>query len=85
MPTQKPRHCSASYGGSFHCYGGTWKQHEWGVWCVALNDDDLAFPFAKVASKIDNELEDGIASFFKVIPTIFKELARAAPSTSKKP
>ena len=64
------------------CYGGTWKLHEAGVWCVAFNDEDMAFPFAKVAKQIDNGLEDGIASFFNVIPTIFDDLARA---TSKKP
>ena len=67
------------------CYGGAWKQHESGVWCVAFNEDNIAFPFAKVTKQIDYGLEDGIASFFNVIPTIFKDLARAAPSTPKKP
>lgn len=67
------------------CYGGTWKQHESGMWCVAFNDDNMAFPFAKVAKQIENGLEDGIASFFNVMPTIFKDLTPAAPSTPKKP
>jgi len=67
------------------CYGGAWKLHEPGVWGVAFNEDNIAFPFAKVAKQIDNGLEDGIASFFKLIPTIFGDLARAAPSTPKKP
>ncbi len=67
------------------CYGGMWRQDEAGVWCVAFNDDNVAFPFAKVAKQIDNGLEDGIASFFKVIPTIFDDRARAAPSIPKKP
>ena len=67
------------------CYGGTWKLHEAGVWCVAFNDDNMAFPFAKVAKQIDNGLEDGIASFFTVIPEIFHDLARAVPSTPRKP
>lgn len=52
-------------------YGGTWKLHEAGVWCVAFNEDNIAFPFAKVAKQIDNGLEDGIASFFNIMPTIF--------------
>ena len=67
------------------CYGGAWKQHESGVWCVAFNEDNIAFPFAKVTKQIDYGLEDGIASFFNVIPTIFQDLARATPSTPKKP
>lgn len=67
------------------CYGGAWKQHESGVWCVAFNEDNIAFPFAKVAKQIDYGLEDGIASFFNVIPTIFHDLAHTTPSTPKKP
>ena len=66
------------------CYGGTWKQHESG-WCVAFNDDNMAFPFAKVAKQMDYGLEDGIASFFRVIPTIFNDISLAAPSRPKKP
>ena len=61
------------------CYGGAWKQHESGVWCVAFNEDNIAFPFAKVAKQIDYGLEDGIASFFNVTPTIFKDLAPKKP------
>ena len=64
------------------CYGGMWKQHESG-WCVAFNDDNMAFPFAKVAKQMDYGLEDGIASFFRAIPTIFKDIAVAAPSTQR--
>ena len=40
------------------CFGGRWKQHESGMWCVAFNDEDMAFPFAKVAKQMDNGLED---------------------------
>ena len=67
------------------CYGGAWKQDESGMWCVAFTDDNIAFPFAKIAKQIDNGLEDGIASFFNVIPTIFDDLSRATPSAPKKP
>lgn len=67
------------------CYGGKWKRHdEAATWCVAFDDDNVAFPFAKVTKQIDNGLEDGIASFFKVIPTIFDDI-EAASSTPKKP
>ena len=68
-----------------HCYGGTWRQDEEGVWCVAFNDDNMVFPFAKVAKQMDNGLEDGIVSFFTVIPIIFKKLPRAVPSTPALP
>jgi hypothetical protein len=64
------------------CHGGTWQQYE-GVWCVAFDDDNAAFPFAKVEKQIDNGLDDGIASFFNTIPLIFNELAPEA--TPKKP
>jgi hypothetical protein len=67
------------------CYGGRWKQHEVGVWCVAFDDENMAFPFAKVAKQIDNGLEDSIASFFTTIPIIFKNFPRSVPLTPKKP
>jgi hypothetical protein len=68
------------------CHGGAWKlDEEAGVWCVAFAKDQTAFPFAKVAKQIDNGLEDGIASFFDVIPILFEHIVREAPSTTKKP
>ena len=67
-------------------YGGTWKVYEdAGVWCVAFDDDNIAFPFAKVAKQMENGLEDGIASYFTVIPIVFKNLVRAEPSKLQKP
>jgi hypothetical protein len=65
-------------------YGGTWRQHD-EIWCVAFNDRNMAFPFAKVAKQIDYGLEDGIASFFKAIPIVFEDVAVAEPSTPNKP
>ena len=66
------------------CYGGTWKHHDEG-WSVVFDDDNVAFPFAKVAKQIDNGSEDSIASFFRVIPIVFKNLPRSVQSTSRKP
>lgn len=66
------------------CYGGRWRQHD-GVWCVAFDDDNMAFPFAKIAKQIDNGLDDGIAGFFNVIPTIFNYQPDTATPTDKKP
>ena len=65
-------------------YGGAWAQHE-GVWCVALSDDNMAFPFAKVAKQFENGLEDGISSFFRVIPVLFKDGETSVTPTSQKP
>lgn len=65
------------------CYGGKWKQNQDGMWCVAFNDNNMAFPFAKVAKQMDNGPEDGIASFFTVIPEIFKNISTPAPSPKK--
>lgn len=64
-----------------HCYGGTWTQHENG-WCVVFKENNMAFPFAKVAKQLDNGLEDSILSFFNAVPAIF---GLEAPATSKKP
>jgi hypothetical protein len=64
------------------CYGGVWAERE-GVWCVAFDDNNSAFPFAKVAKQIDNGLEDGIANFFDIIPIVFPNLTCTEPS--KKP
>jgi hypothetical protein len=58
-------------------YGGAWVQHD-GVWCVAFDDKNIAFPFAKVAKQMDNGLEDGIAGYFDVIPIVFKDLVRGS-------
>ena len=66
------------------CYGGAWKEHEVEVWCVAFNDEDMAFPFNKVAKQLDNGLVDGIASFFRAVPIIFEDLSLAKPPTPKK-
>ena len=65
-------------------YGGAWTQRE-GAWCVAFNDDNMAFPFAKVAKQFENGLDDGISSFFRVIPVLFDGGARSVPSASEKP
>ena len=66
------------------CYGGAWRQHE-GVWCVAFNDVNMAFPFAKVAKQIDYGLEDGVASFFKAIPVVFEDIPAPTATASNKP
>lgn len=65
-------------------YGGVWAQHE-GAWAVAFSDDNMAFPFAKVAKQFENGLDDGISSFFSVIPVLFDGGERSVPPASQKP
>ncbi|MBI1177488.1 hypothetical protein GC207_08620 [bacterium] len=73
------RHKLESVFGSYlgeclvQCYGGSWIQRE-GTWCVAFDDQNVAFPFSKIAKQIDNGLDDGIAGFFRVVPEVFGEL-----------
>ena len=74
------------------CYGGAWRQLESGEWGVAFRNEEMAFtennmafPFAKVAKQIDNGLEDGIASFFSVIPILFTDHSGPLPPAAKKP
>ena len=87
---QEEKNTLVSVFGSFlgecivRCYGGAWRQHD-GVWCVGFDEKNVAFPFAKVAKQMDNGLEDGIASFFTIIPLVFKDHVGAAPSIAKKP
>ncbi|GMV81163.1 MAG: hypothetical protein AMXMBFR7_23470 [Planctomycetota bacterium] len=54
-----------------HCYGGSWTNGEDG-WCVAFENGNIAFPFAKVSKQLENGLDDGVHSFFRAIPAILK-------------
>ena len=65
------------------CYGGEWRQHE-ATWCVAFENGDMAFPFAKVAKQFDNGLMDGISSFLRVIPIIFEGRVKPLATPSQK-
>lgn len=59
------------------CYGGIWTEKD-GSWGVRLGKENFAFPFAKVSKQMENGVEDGIGSFFRVIPVIFKDDVRLA-------
>jgi hypothetical protein len=54
-----------------HCYGGSWCEQE-GRWCVRFDDQNTAFPFAKVAKQLENGQEDSVLSFFQIIPLLLK-------------
>lgn len=60
------------------CYGGAWARRD-GVLCVAFDDQNAVFPFAKVAKQFDHGLEDGIAGFFNSIPIVFENLPGPEP------
>jgi hypothetical protein len=59
-------------------FGGTWSQRD-GNWCIAFDEENCAFPFAKVEKRFLNGEEDSIASFYGTIPVIFS-LAKKAGS-----
>jgi len=51
-------------------FGGQWALDEHG-WHIAFDARNKAYPFAKVEKQIHNGLEDSIAGFYSVIPTVF--------------
>ena len=51
-------------------YGGAWREVE-GDWGVFFDEQNAAFPFAKVQKQFQNGGEDSIHSFYTVIPIIF--------------
>lgn len=54
-------------------YGGHWQvDQDTQAVCVALDDKNKIFPFAKTAKQFENGLEDSIYSFYTIIPTVFK-------------
>ena len=64
--------------GSFlgHCiienYGGLWQvDKDNGSVAIVFDDNNKAYPFAKVAKQFDNGLEDSVYAFYSVIPTVF--------------
>ncbi|MGO8816678.1 MAG: hypothetical protein ACLQVG_18735 [Terriglobia bacterium] len=63
-------------------YGGAWTQRE-GIWCVAFDSHNVAFPFAKVAKQMENGREggDGIGGFFSIIPEVFRKCLGLPPPT----
>jgi hypothetical protein len=60
------------------CHGGNWVQRE-GAWCVAFDDKNAAFPFAKVVKQMENGVGDGIGGFFRAVPVVFAGCPRKAP------
>ena len=64
------------------CYGGAWADRE-GVWGVAFDSRNAAFPFAKVVKQMQNGLKDGIGSFFTLIPVVFAKSIGAPPPARK--
>jgi len=54
-------------------YGGQWEVNsETGSVAIAFDDNNKAYPFAKVSKQFESGLVDSIYSFYSVIPTVFK-------------
>lgn len=52
-------------------YGGQWFQGEHG-WCVRFDEENAAYPFAKIEKHLRNGPEDSVVSMFDTIPVVFK-------------
>jgi hypothetical protein len=66
-------------------YGGRWALGEEG-WRVEFDAENAAFPFAKVEKQFANGAEDGIHSFFTLLPIVLRSLqicARPEETTPK--
>jgi len=64
-------------------YGGHWQVDEDSkAVCIAFDDNNKIFPFAKTAKQFENGLEDSVYSFFIIIPTVFKSSMQANPGYS---
>jgi hypothetical protein len=54
-------------------YGGHWAiDKETNAVCIAFDDLNKVYPFAKVSKQFENGLEDSVSSFYSIIPTLFK-------------
>lgn len=54
-------------------YGGQWEiDNDRDELCIAFDDANKIFPFAKVRKQFEHGLEDSVYSFYNVIPTVFK-------------
>lgn len=54
-------------------YGGHWQiDPDTQSVCVALDDNNKIFPFAKTTKQFENGLEDSVYSFYTIIPTVFQ-------------
>lgn len=54
-------------------YGGYWQpDNETGSVAIVFDDNNKAYPFAKVSKQFENGLEDSVYSFYSIIPTVFK-------------
>lgn len=54
-------------------YGGHWQvDQDTQTMCIAFDDKNNIFPFAKTAKQFENGIEDSVYSFYTIIPTVFK-------------
>lgn len=53
-------------------YGGQWQvDKDNGSVAVVFDDNNKAYPFAKVSKQFENGLEDSVYSFYSAIPAVF--------------
>jgi hypothetical protein len=56
-------------------YGAEWFQNDNG-WCVRFDEENAAYPFAKLEKHLRNGPEDSVLSMFDTIPLVFKNIGR---------
>jgi hypothetical protein len=61
-------------------YEGQW-QHDTETDSIAIvfDNNNKAYPFAKVSKQFDNGLEDSVYSFYTAIPAVFNPLKKKRP------
>jgi hypothetical protein len=53
-------------------FGGEWTIVD-DTWAIRFDDQNAAFPFAKVAKQLENGVDDSVLSFFRTIPIVFRQ------------
>lgn len=53
-----------------HSFGGAWAESD-GLWCVRFDDQNAAYPFAKVGKHLESGAEESVFDFFEMIPLLF--------------
>lgn len=52
-------------------FGGSWVK-QGGGWCVAFDERNRAFPFAKIEKRFERGDEESIVAFYTAIPVLFR-------------
>ena len=54
-------------------YGGAWARVD-GVVCIRFDDENLVYPFAKLAKHLENGSVDSCYGLFEAVPFVFEDV-----------